>query len=88
MDCKGKHFCVSSQQLALFLNLHFGSNYQSERKRCCFAYRLKQKQPSISLIDGCSVHMLMQLVAPQCSMSSDMVFIMQVAAINGNSCYY
>jgi hypothetical protein len=41
MDCKGKHFSVSSQQLALFLNLHFGSNYQSERIYCKFAYRLK-----------------------------------------------
>ena len=88
MDCKGKHFPASSQYLVLILNLHFGSNYQPERILFCFAYRLKQKRPPIPLIDGRSVYRPMQLVAPQCSMSSDMVFIMQVAAINGNSCYY
>ena len=43
MDCKGKHFPVSSQYLVLILNLHFGSNYQPERILFCFAYRLKQK---------------------------------------------
>jgi len=95
MDCKGKHFSVSSQYLGIILNLHFGSNYQPESNRFYFAYRLKQKRPPITLIDGRSVHMILPLRShaheagcPQCSMSSDMVFIMQVAAINGNSCYY
>ena len=61
MDCKGKHFPASSQYLVLILNLHFVSNYQPESNRFYFAYRLKQKRPPISLIDGRSVHMLMQL---------------------------
>ena len=95
MDCKGKHFPVSSQYLVLILNLHFVSNYQPERILFCFAYRLKQKRPPIPLIDGRSVYMILPhrshahaAGCPQCSMSSDVVLIRQVAAINGNSCYY
>ena len=64
MDCKGKHFPDASQYLAPNLNLHFVSNYQPESKCFCFAYRLKQKRPPISLIDGRTVHAPMQLVAP------------------------
>ena len=43
MDCKGKHFPVSSQYYGIILNLHFDSNYQPESNRFYFAYRLKQK---------------------------------------------
>lgn len=64
MDCKGKHFPVSSQYYGIILNLHFCSNYQPESNRFYFAYRLKQKRPPITLIDGRSVHMPMQLVVP------------------------
>ena len=41
MDCKGKQIPFFSQYLPLFLNLHFGSNYQPESKRFYFAYGLK-----------------------------------------------